>query len=51
MELTLDNAVKLLRGMIQQADEDTPFEYRSEHFRDAMNDGIEFLEAYDKEKK
>jgi hypothetical protein len=51
MELTLENAVKLLRDMIIQADEDTPSEYRTDHFRTAMEDGIEFVLEYDKQKK
>lgn len=51
MDLTLEKAVELLRNMVTQADEDTPSEYRTEHFRDAMYDAHEFIEAYDKSKK
>jgi hypothetical protein len=30
--------------MCCQADEDTPAEYRTEHFRSAMTDGYDYLE-------
>lgn len=38
-------AVQLLREMVTQADEDTPSEYRSEHFRDTMVDSLNFLNS------
>ena len=34
----------LLSQMCCQADEDTPAEYRTKHFRDAMNEAYEYLE-------
>ena len=34
----------LLANMCCQADEDTPAEYRTEHFRNALNKAVEFLE-------
>ena len=33
----------LLADMCCQADEDTPAEYRTEHFRSAMTDGYDYL--------
>lgn len=51
MELTLEKAAELLREMIIQADEDTPAEARTDHFREAMNEGIVFLVKYDQQKK
>ena len=33
-----------LAAMCCQADEDTPSEYRTEHFRSTMNDAYEYLE-------
>jgi len=33
-----------LASMCCQADEDTPSEYRTEHFRSTMNDAYEYLE-------
>jgi len=33
-----------LAGMCCQADEDTPSEYRTEHFRSTMYDAYEYLE-------
>ena len=44
----LENKVKTLSnhlaGMCCQADEDTPSEYRTEHFRSTMDDAYEYLE-------
>lgn len=51
MDLTLEKAVELLRNMVTQADEDTPSEFRTDHFRDALGDSYEFIEAYDNSKK
>ena len=34
----------LLSQMCCNADEDTPAEYRTKHFRDAMNEAYEYLE-------
>jgi hypothetical protein len=34
----------LLSQMCCNADEDTPSEYRTRHFRDAMNEAYEYLE-------
>ena len=34
----------LLSQMCCNADEDTPAEYRTRHFRDAMNEAYEYLE-------
>lgn len=34
----------LLANMCCNADEDTPSEYRTRHFRDAMNEAYEYLE-------
>ena len=39
----LDKALELLDEMVQQADEDTPGEDRSKHFRTTMQDCLEFL--------
>jgi hypothetical protein len=33
-----------LAGMCCQADEDTPSEYRTDHFRSTMDDAYEYLE-------
>jgi len=33
-----------LAGMCCQADEDTPSEYRTEHFRSTMDDAYKYLE-------
>ena len=47
----LDEAVSLLSDMVFQADEDTPSEYRTKHFRECMEDCIDFIndcEANDK---
>ena len=42
----LENKVKTLSdhlaGMCCQADEDTPSEYRTEHFRSTMDDAYEY---------
>jgi len=40
--------VNLLLEMIIQADEDTPSEFRTDHFRTAMDNGIEFLKSINK---
>ena len=44
----LENKVKTLSdhlaGMCCQADEDTPSEYRTRHFRNTMDDAYEYLE-------
>jgi len=44
----LENKVKTLSdhlaNMCCQADEDTPSEYRTEHFRSTMDDAYEYLE-------
>jgi len=44
----LENKVKTLSdhlaGMCCQADEDTPSEYRTKHFRSTMDDAYEYLE-------
>jgi hypothetical protein len=44
----LENKVKTLSDhladMCCQADEDTPSEYRTEHFRSTMDDAYEYLE-------
>ena len=44
----LENKVKTLShhlaNMCCQADEDTPGEYRTEHFRSTMDDAYEYLE-------
>ena len=39
----LDKAVNLLSEMVCQADEDTPGEYRTRHFRECMDDCIDFI--------
>ena len=52
---TLENKVKtlssLLANMCCQADEDTPSEHRTEHFRSAMDDAYEYLEKINYFKK
>ena len=45
----LDKAVSLLSDMVFQADEDTPSEYRTKHFRECMEDCIEFLNELEEE--
>lgn len=40
----LDKAIELLNEMVCQADEDTPSEYRTRHFRECMNECNEFLD-------
>ena len=42
----LNEAVDLLSDMVENADEDTPSEYRTRHFRDCMNDCIDFINDY-----
>ena len=39
----IDKLSNLLADMIEQADQDTPSEYRTKHFRGAMDRGIEYL--------
>ena len=39
----LDKAVNLLSEMVCQADEDTPGEYRTRHFRECMDECIDFV--------
>ena len=38
-----DKVVNLLHDLFEQADEDTPSEYRSRHFRDTMSEVEEML--------
>ena len=44
----LENKVKNLSGLLAemccQADEDTPSEYRTRHFRNTMDEAYEYLE-------
>jgi hypothetical protein len=42
-QVKIDKLSNLLADMIEQADEDTPSSYRTEHFRSAMDRGIEYL--------
>jgi len=42
----LQKAIELLGDMVCQADEDTPSEYRSRHFRECMEDCINFLDKH-----
>jgi len=42
-EEKLEKAMSLLSDMVSQADEDTPGEYRTRHFRDTMDDCVDFL--------
>lgn len=39
----LNKAVSLLSEMVCQADEDTPGEYRTKHFRECMDECIDFV--------
>ena len=52
---TLENKVKtlssLLANMCCQADEDTPSEYRTEHFKLTMDDAYEYLKKINYFKK
>ena len=52
---TLENKVKtlssLLASMCCQADEDTPSEYRTEHFKSTMDDAYEYLKKINYFKK
>ena len=45
----LQQAIYLLDDMITQADEDTPIECRTKHFRQCMNDCIDFIDKNYKE--
>ena len=49
IEKKLQKAIELLDDMVCQADEDTPSEYRSRHFRECMEDCIDFLNSHSKE--
>ena len=42
-QVKIDKLSNLLADMIEQADQDTPSEYRTKHFRGAMDRGIEYL--------
>tara|TARA_B100000579_G_C22846492_1_gene864718 strand:- start:5008 stop:5205 length:198 start_codon:yes stop_codon:yes gene_type:complete len=44
----LNKAVDLLSEMVCQADEDTPGEYRTKHFRQQMDECIDFINDYRK---
>tara|TARA_R100000231_G_C5308499_1_gene159710 strand:- start:425 stop:622 length:198 start_codon:yes stop_codon:yes gene_type:complete len=39
----LNKAVSLLSEMVCQADEDTPGEHRTRHFRECMDECIDFI--------
>lgn len=43
VEERLKSALEALLTMVVQADEDCPSEYRTKHFRTAMNDSISLL--------
>ena len=45
----LEQAINLLDDLTRQADEDTPSEYRTRHFRECMNDCIDFLNKHHEE--
>jgi len=45
-EAKLKQAIDLLDDMVRQADEDTPSEYRTRHFRECMNDCIDFIDKH-----
>ncbi|QDP64572.1 MAG: hypothetical protein Tp1100DCM00d2C33371621_30 [Prokaryotic dsDNA virus sp.] len=49
VEQKLKKATELLGEMVCQADEDTPSEYRTRHFRECMNDCIDFLNKHHEE--
>jgi len=42
----LEEAINLLGDMVIQADEDTPSECRTKHFRQCMDDCIDFLDKH-----
>lgn len=42
----LEQAINLLDDMTRQADEDTPSEYRTRHFRECMNECNDFLDKH-----
>lgn len=44
LESKVSTLSDLLANMCCNADEDTPSEYRTRHFRDAMNEAYEYLE-------
>ena len=44
MKSVITTLSTLLANMCCNADEDTPSEYRTRHFRDAMNEAYEYLE-------
>ena len=44
MKSVITTLSNLLANMCRNADEDTPSEYRTRHFRDAMNEAYEYLE-------
>ena len=39
----LEKTLMLLADMVEQADEDTPGDYRTKHFRTVMDESIEWL--------
>lgn len=45
-----EKCIEHLREMVVQADEDCPSEYRSDHFRSAMEDSISFIRKSDNKK-
>jgi len=49
IEAKLKQAIDLLDDMVRQADEDTPGEYRTRHFRECMDDCIDFIDKHYKE--
>ena len=42
-QVKIDKLSNLLADMIEQADQDTPSPYRTRHFRNTMDEGIEYL--------
>jgi len=50
IEKKLEQAIDLLDAMTTQADEDTPSEFRTKHFRSCMNDCYDFLNKHYEQK-
>lgn len=43
LEEKLEKTLMLLADMVEQADEDTPGDYRTKHFRTVMDESIDWL--------
>lgn len=50
-ETTKTQLMNALQNMLEQADEDCPVEYRTDHFRDALADGWALINTLNKDNK